>query len=130
MRYWRMRSGIIRQWPIRWNVRRQMYSYGRRQQSEATHTRARANSCNPIDMFPSTRVAHTHMSCFSFLSLSPSSLYVPKKGFGDSVNALTSSFRYAIGNGRLFFIIWSNRNQPSMWKSGLAEPGFAWYTHE
>jgi hypothetical protein len=42
------------------------------------------------------------------------------------VNALTSSFRYALATGRLFFIVWRSSNDPAMWKRGLMEPGFEW----
>ena len=48
------------------------------------------------------------------------------QGWGDSVNALVSAFRYALGTSRLFFIQWASRNDAQMWKVGLEAPGFAW----
>lgn len=47
-------------------------------------------------------------------------------GWGDSVNALTSAFRYALGSSRLFFIEWSSINNLQLWKIGLEQPGFVW----
>lgn len=53
-------------------------------------------------------------------------LFCRTQGFGDSVNALTSSFRYALATGRLFFLVWQSSNDAHMWKRGLDQPGFEW----
>lgn len=49
-------------------------------------------------------------------------------GWGDSVNALATAFRYALASSvpRLFFIQWPSRSTPQLWKLGLSLPGFAW----
>jgi hypothetical protein len=49
-------------------------------------------------------------------------------GWGDSINALTSAFRYALAAStpRLFFIQWGSKNAPQLWRIGLEEPGFRW----
>ena len=49
-------------------------------------------------------------------------------GWGDSVNALTTAFRYAVASNppRLFFVQWPSRSTPQLWKLGLSLPGFQW----
>lgn len=49
-----------------------------------------------------------------------------RQGWGDSVNALTSSFRFALGTGRLFFLVWAARNDRAMWRIALEQPDFQW----
>jgi len=56
----------------------------------------------------------------------PILVWTATAGFGDSVNALTTAFRYALASGRLFFIEWSSGQHRQMWKAGLQQPGFMW----
>lgn len=53
-------------------------------------------------------------------------VWTASAGWGDSVNALTSSFRYALATGRLFFIQWGTRKYQKLWSIGLKKPQMEW----
>jgi len=59
-------------------------------------------------------------------SKAPVLVWEAMAGWGDSVNALTSSFRHALVTSRLFFIRWQSKNDKHLWKTGLQMPDFHW----